>query len=164
LPAPVEFSAVSDVHKRAYESLKTEFAREWPDFPFPATMPPAENQRTWVILDNDPEPFAYGIVVATIVDEAACPAVREVIVWIRPAYRNMKIGQTCFRTLFPFDHSGPLTVRYPKQPAGGDKVRLDLWKFFHFNQSFRPADGDNEFLVQKRRAPGDCPVAPESQR
>jgi hypothetical protein len=164
LPAPVEFSAVSDVHKRAYESLKTEFAREWPDFPFPATMPPAEDQRTWVILDNDPEPFAYGIVVATIVDEAACPAVREVIVWIRPAYRNMKIGQTCFRTLFPFDHSGPLTVRYPKQPAGGDKVRLDLWKFFHFNQSFRPADGDNEFLVQKRRAPGDCPVAPESQR
>jgi hypothetical protein len=156
------FDATNDAQRRAYEDLRKEFAREWPgslaslDESFHwaggADAPtPVRSARAWLILDKQPDPFAYGLALQIPVGGPANQVVHEITIWVRPAYRNLRIGQRCFEELFASDSSATLRARYPKEPPGGDKIRLELWKFFHFGQQFRPAGADPGFLVLERR-------------
>lgn len=158
---PREFDSASAVHREAYESLRVEFGREWPDsvasldesFGRDAggqTGSPLAPNRAWLILDHQPEPFAYGLAVQKPVKNDGKPPVDEIVIWVRPAYRNLRIGQMCFDKLFTSAGNTTLRVRYPKEPPGGDKVRLELWRFFHFAKQFRPAGRDPNFLVLER--------------
>jgi hypothetical protein len=158
-PEPVAFSLAEPGQRRAYESLRDEFAREWPawrtqlEASIEATQSaPSDDHRAWLILDGSLEPFAYGIALKTLVPRDDGQPVHEVMVWVRPAYRNLRIGQKCFQALFSQDGAATLRVRYPKSPSGGDKVRLELWKFFHYAHNFVSACETEEFLVYERRS------------
>jgi hypothetical protein len=165
---PKEFDPVDDAHKRAYRSLRDEFAREWPgsaawlDELFeraekpPDASAPLPSDRAWLILDNQPESFAYGLALRKATDGSGKPPVHEITIWVRPAYRNLRIGQSCFEKIFAPDAGVTLRVSYPKEPPGGDKVRLELWKAFYYAQQFRPVAADGERTVLERRPDRDA--------
>ena len=162
-PTPVELTMADAAHCHAYESLRDEFAREWPArvaaFDESVRMSrsaPSDDHRAWLILDGNPDPFAYGIALTTLAENRSGRPVHEVTVWVRPAYRNLRIGERCFQTLFPRGAGATLRASYPKKPAGGDKVRLELWRFFHYAQHFVSACETEEFLVLERPCAGEA--------
>ena len=68
LPGPVEFTMANDALGRAYESLRNEFAREWParlayleESVQECRSSPSDDHRAWLIVNEEPQPFAYGI-------------------------------------------------------------------------------------------------------
>jgi hypothetical protein len=122
LPAPVKLTPANDPHRSAYESLQNEFAREWPSrhpnlqklIQMCESSP--DDHHAWLIINEDPQiedrtPFAYGIAVKARVGHEESGPVHEITLWVRPAYRNLRIGRACFQKLFPRDASFSETLR-----------------------------------------------------
>jgi GNAT superfamily N-acetyltransferase len=166
LPKPQRFDPHNADHAEAFKAAKDEFGREWPSLLAEVNKKLAEVNKkhdaavnTWLIRYDASDPFTYGFAFFNWAGVPWASNVYEFLVWVRPAYRNLGIGQKCLEDLLNNENKlagtdgGKFTlrVRYPKYPSGGDKVRLELWKSYHFSQDFRPAEEDPYFLVLERR-------------
>jgi hypothetical protein len=142
--------------KKAMEGLRDEFDREWPgqaDLLTKRIGPPDSPNYECCglrLIWNKAASFAYGFVLECPCERSAKNHQSQVMVWIRPAYRNLGIGRHCFQKLFPVDSASNLRVRYPKVPRIGEGIRVDLWKYFHFTQGFRPAAETDDFIILER--------------